>query len=125
MFSVAHAQTPAGLSPDMYGQIMAFLPLILILAVFYFLVLRPQGQRQKEHTSMMDNIRRGDRVLTTGGLHGTIHKVDEKTLELEVSEGVIVTLEKMSIVRVLIKASDMPKSKAKKSKDKPKKATKK
>tara|TARA_B100000609_G_C17004210_1_gene325262 strand:+ start:151 stop:540 length:390 start_codon:yes stop_codon:yes gene_type:complete len=76
----------------------SWMPLILVFAVFYFLVIRPQNKRMKEHQEMVASLGRNDRVVTTGGLHGKIAKVvDENTVELEIADGVKVTLNRNSI----------------------------
>ena len=70
-------------------QIGAFLPLILIFGVFYILLIRPQQKKIKVHREMLNNLRRGDKIITSGGIIGTISKVNEnKELSLEISENV-------------------------------------
>ena len=69
----------------------------LIFAVFYFLLIRPQQKRQKEHQGMLESLKRGDDVVTTGGLHGTIKAVTPQTMRVEISQGVTVTIEKSQI----------------------------
>ena len=66
-----------------------FLPLILIFAVFYFLLIRPQQRKVKQHKEMLSNLKRGDKIITSGGIIGTINKVsDNRELNVEVSENV-------------------------------------
>ena len=66
-----------------------FLPLILIFAVFYFLLIRPQQRKVKQHKEMLSNLKRGDKIITSGGIIGTINKVsDNRELTVEVSENV-------------------------------------
>ncbi len=66
-----------------------FLPLILIFAVFYFLLIRPQQRKVKQHKEMLSNLKRGDKIITSGGIIGTINKVsDNKELSVEVSDNV-------------------------------------
>lgn len=66
------------------GMVTSFLPLILIFVIFYFLLIRPQSKKAKEHKQMLDNLKRGDKVLTTGGIFGVIEDIDEKTVILKV-----------------------------------------
>ena len=67
----------------------AFLPLILIFGVFYILLIRPQQKKVKQHREMLNNLKRGDKVITSGGIIGTISKVgDNKELIVEITEGV-------------------------------------
>ena len=66
-----------------------FLPLILIFVVFYFLLIRPQQRKVKQHKEMLSNLKRGDKIVTSGGIIGTINKVaDNRELTLEVAENV-------------------------------------
>jgi preprotein translocase subunit YajC len=74
---------------DSGGMITSLLPLILIVVIMYFLVLRPQQQRVKQHQAMVKALRRGDTVVTNGGLVGKVTKVvDEDQIEVEISDGV-------------------------------------
>ncbi len=67
----------------------AFLPLILIFGVFYILLIRPQQKKVKQHREMLSNLRRGDKIITSGGIIGTVNKVsDNKELQVQVSENV-------------------------------------
>lgn len=87
------------------GGIMDFLPLIALIAVFYFLVLRPQSKRAKEHKAMMEALQRGDEVVTVGGEVGTINKVFEQYVAVEIAENLVVTVQKGSIQSVLPKGT--------------------
>jgi preprotein translocase subunit YajC len=84
--SPAYAQGAAGGGTDM---LVSLLPFILIFVIMYFLILRPQQKRVKSHQEMVKNVRRGDTVVTSGGLIGKVTKlIDDDHLEVEVSEGV-------------------------------------
>ena len=86
------------------NQIGQFLPLILIFAIMYFLLIRPQQKKMKEHQTMVSNVRRGDQVVTQGGLIGKIAKVkDDNEVEVELAEGVKVRVVKYTIAQVLTK----------------------
>ncbi|MCP4819453.1 MAG: preprotein translocase subunit YajC [Shimia sp.] len=86
---------------EAFGQ---FLPLILIFAIMYFLLIRPQQKKVKEHQSMVDALRKGDRVVTQGGLIGKVAKVKEDNeVEVELAEGVKVRVVKSTIAQVLSK----------------------
>jgi preprotein translocase subunit YajC len=70
-------------------SIGAFLPLILIFGVFYILLIRPQQKKVKQHREMLNNLRRGDKIITSGGIIGTINKVsDNREMQVQVSENV-------------------------------------
>ena len=74
---------------DSSGMITSLLPLILIVVIMYFLVLRPQQKRAKEHQELVKNLRRGDTVVTSGGLVGKVTKVvDDDQIEVEIADGV-------------------------------------
>ena len=79
------------------GQIMAFLPLILLFAVFYFLLIRPQQKKAKTHKQFMENLKKGDRVVTSGGMYGTITGVTDDAVTVEVAEKVRVKVLKSAI----------------------------
>ena len=81
-----------------------FVPLILIFAIMYFLLIRPQQKKMKEHRAMVEAVRKGDQVITQGGLIGKISRVkDADEVELEIASGVKVRLVKSTIAQVLSK----------------------
>lgn len=84
---------------------MEFLPLIALIAVFYFLVLRPQSKRAKEHKTMMSALQRGDEVVTTGGEVGSVTKVYEEYVGVALGENIEVTVQKAAIQNVLPKGT--------------------
>jgi preprotein translocase subunit YajC len=80
---------PFGLGGDSSSMIVQFMPLILIVVIMYFLVLRPQQQRVKRHQEMVKALRRGDTVVSNGGLVGKVTKVvDDEQVEVEIADGV-------------------------------------
>ncbi|WP_197918878.1 preprotein translocase subunit YajC [Thiosulfatihalobacter marinus] len=86
---------------DAIGQ---FLPLILIFAIMYFLLIRPQQKKVKEHQGMVEALRRGDQVVTQGGVIGKVVKVkDDGEIEVEIAEGVKVRVVKSTVAQVLSK----------------------
>jgi preprotein translocase subunit YajC len=86
------------------GAIGSFLPLILIFAIMYFLLIRPQQKKVKEHQAMIEAVRRGDQVVTQGGLIGKVSKVkDDGEVEVEIADGVKVRVVKATIAQVLNK----------------------
>lgn len=94
-----------GSAPAAGGGIMDFLPLIALLAVFYFLVLRPQQKRSKEVKVMLEAMQKGDEVTTTGGVLGRIVKVGESYVSIEVAEGVTIIVQKAAIQTTLPKGT--------------------
>jgi len=100
--STAYAQAAGG--ADGAGALMQFAPLILIFVVFYFLLIRPQQKKQKEHKAMLEAIRRGDKIVTAGGLIGTVAKVvGDDELSVEIAEGVKVKVARGMVSTVLLK----------------------
>ncbi|WP_207478548.1 preprotein translocase subunit YajC [Arenibaculum pallidiluteum] len=100
LVSTAWAQT--GPAPGAF-EFASFLPLVLIFIVFYFLLIRPQQKRMKEHRTMLDALRRGDRVVTGGGIIGTVTKADADEVTVEIAENVRVRVLKSTITSILQK----------------------
>jgi preprotein translocase subunit YajC len=86
MITPAYAQGVGGISPETFYQL---LPFVLIFVIMYFLLLRPQQKRAKQHQEMVKNVRRGDTLVTSGGLVGKVTKVvDDDQVEIEIADGV-------------------------------------
>ncbi|MDY0092732.1 MAG: preprotein translocase subunit YajC [Candidatus Vecturithrix sp.] len=77
--------------------LISFMPLIIIFVIFYFLLIRPQKKKQQEHKQMLDNLKRGDRVMTTGGIYGTIEGLTDTTLQLKIANQVKITIARSAI----------------------------
>jgi len=97
----AEGVTPA--SQD--GGMMQFLPLVALLAVFYFLILRPQQKRTKEHKALMEALQKGDEVATVGGILGKVTKVSEDSAAIEIAVNVVIQVQKSAIQNVLPKGT--------------------
>lgn len=82
------------------NPIVQLLPLALIFVIFYFLLIRPQKQKEKEHQKMLEGINKNDEVVTSGGIHGTVVNVKEKTLTLRIDENVKMEIEKNSVAYI-------------------------
>lgn len=87
------------------GSIWEFLPLVALLAVFYFLILRPQQKRAKEQKVMMDALQKGDEIVTTGGVLGKVAKVGEANVAIEIADNVVIQVQKTAIQNVLPKGT--------------------
>jgi preprotein translocase subunit YajC len=106
--SSAIAQTApaaAAAGSDMQSSLMSMLPLVLMFVVLYFVMIRPQMKKQKEHRSMIDALAKGDEIATAGGLLGKVTKLGEGYLSLEIANGVEVQLQRSAVVQVLPKGS--------------------
>jgi preprotein translocase subunit YajC len=104
MISLAHAQTAAA-SSDPTGGFMQLLPMILMFVVLWFLMVRPQMKKSKEHKALIAALAKGDEVVTSGGLVGKVIKVGDNYVTLEIAEGTEVVVQKPSIGLVLPKGT--------------------
>ncbi len=105
--SSAFAQTApaAAAGGDMQSSLMSMLPLVLMFVVLYFVMIRPQMKRQKEHRSMIEALAKGDEVATSGGLIGRVTKLGDSYVSVEVANGVEVQLQRSAVVQVLPKGT--------------------
>ena len=101
----AQAAPAAAAGGDMSSSLMSMLPLVLMFVVLYFIMIRPQMKKQKEHKAMIDALAKGDEIVTAGGLLGRVTKVAESFVSLEVSSGVEVQCQRSAVVQVLPKGS--------------------
>ncbi len=81
------------------NPISTFLPLILIIVVFYFFMIRPQVKRQKDLKNFRDGLAKGDKVITTGGIYGKITAISDNTLSIEISKDVVIKIDKNAVVK--------------------------
>lgn len=86
--------------PQQPPALFQFLPLIIIAVLFYFLLIRPQQRKQKEHEKLVSGVKTGDKVVTTGGIHGIVANVKEATFLVKVAENVKIEVDKNSIASV-------------------------
>ena len=118
MTGFAYAQA----AQDTFGMLNSLLiPTMLIIGIMYFLMIRPQQKRLKEHQAMVAGVRRGDTIVTSGGIIGKVAKVDEQELQVEIAEGVKIKVLRSTISEVRGKGEAAPAAKGKaKDKDKDK-----
>ncbi len=91
----------AGASP-----LVQFVPLILIFVLFYFMIIRPQRKREGEHKNMLNSLRRGDKVITSSGLHGEVSALTPDTVVLEIAPKVKVTMQRSAVVALTARGGD-------------------
>jgi preprotein translocase subunit YajC len=104
--SSAFAQTaPAAAGGDMSSSLMSMLPLVLMFVVLYFVMIRPQMKKQKEHRAMVEALAKGDEVVTSGGVLGKVSKLGDSYLGVEISSGVEVQIQRGAVVQVLPKGT--------------------
>jgi preprotein translocase subunit YajC len=82
-------------------SLMGLLPFVLIIAVFYFLIIRPQQKRQKERQKLLDSVQKGDKIITAGGVHGVVEGIEDKTLLVKIADNVKVKMEKSSVATII------------------------
>lgn len=104
---IAYAMGPApqGGQGGTGGLIASLIPLILIFVIFYFLLIRPQQKRAKEHRTMIENLKKGDKIITSGGIYGVIESVGTNTITVKIAENVKVKIGK-AYVAALRASSD-------------------
>ena len=104
--SNAYAQAaPAAPGADLASTFTSMLPLVLMFVVLYFIMIRPQMKRQKEHRAMIDALAKGDEVATAGGLLGKVAGLSEGYLQLEIAPGVQVQVQRSAVAQVLPKGT--------------------
>jgi len=103
--AIAQTAPAAAAGGDMASSLMSMLPLVLMFVVLYFVMIRPQMKRQKEHRAMIDALAKGDEVATAGGLLGKVTKLGDSHLGVEIAAGVEVQLQRSAVVQVLPKGT--------------------
>lgn len=102
-FLIASAYAQDAAPPG--GGLMSFLPLIIIFVIFYFLLIRPQMKRAKEHRELVGNLSKGDEVVTNGGLLGKITDVGDTFITLELAENVVIRVQRHAVSSVMPKGT--------------------
>jgi len=87
------------------GGVFQFLPLLILIVVFYVLILRPQQKRAKEQKAMIDALQKNDEIVTSGGLMGRVQKVGDNSLGIEIAENIVVQIQRSSVQSVLPKGT--------------------
>jgi preprotein translocase subunit YajC len=94
---MAAPQGGEGSSGGAAGSLMTFLPFVAIIAIFYFLIIRPQNKKQKDTQKMLSALKKGDRIVTIGGIHGTIQNVKEQSVIVKVDDNVKIEFSRSAI----------------------------
>lgn len=100
--SSAYAQTAGGGTQD---SLLGMLPLVLMFVVLYFVMIRPQMKKQKEHKAMVEALAKGDEVVTAGGMLGKISRIGDNTIGVEIASGVEVQMQRSAVAQVLPKGT--------------------
>ncbi len=105
LISNAYAQAAGAASQDPTGGLMQLLPIVFMFVVLYFLMIRPQMKRAKEHKALIESLQKGDEVVTQGGLAGRVAKVGENYIQLEIADKIEVAVQKQAVGTVLPKGT--------------------
>jgi len=92
-------------APEQPPALFQFMPLIIIAVLFYFLLIRPQQKKQKEHQKLVSSLKTGDKVVTSAGIHGIVTNVKESTISLKIADNVKIEMDRAAVVTIA-KASD-------------------
>ena len=95
---LAQAAADPAQQPNMFVQLM---PLVFIIVIFYFLMIRPQQKRQKEHLALVNAVKTGDQVVTNAGIHGIVANVKDKTVVIKVADNVKIEFDRAAITSVV------------------------
>ncbi len=103
---IAYAMAPApkdaggAQSQGPMALVSSFLPLILIFVIFYFLLIRPQSKKAKEHKKMLEDLKKGDKIITSSGIYGVIEDIDKETATVKIAENVKIKLSRSAIAGI-------------------------
>ncbi len=103
--SQAFAQTAPAATGSTESSLMSLLPLVLMFVVLYFIMIRPQMKRQKEHKALIEALAKGDEIVTAGGMIGKVAKLGDSYLHVEIANGVEVQVQRTAVVQVLPKGT--------------------
>jgi preprotein translocase subunit YajC len=101
-FFISNAHAQSAFSSD---SLLSLAPLVIIFVVFYFLLIRPQSKRQKEHKELIGNLSKGDEVTTAGGMLGKVTEVKDDFVKIQVADNVVVTVQKHTIGAIMPKGT--------------------
>nr|WP_259374310.1 preprotein translocase subunit YajC [Calidifontimicrobium sp. SYSU G02091] len=105
MISTAYAQAAPAATGGAESSLLSLLPLVLMFVVLYFIMIRPQMKRQKEHKAMVEALAKGDEIVTAGGLAGRISKLGDSYIGVEIADGVEVQVQRNAVAQVLPKGT--------------------
>ncbi len=108
LWAMGQAPQQAGGAPQggTANSLMSFLPLVVIFVIFYFLLIRPQQKRAKEHKAMLETLKKGDKVMTSSGIFGLVEQVGARTITVKVAENVKIKFERSAIAAIRTDADE-------------------
>jgi len=107
LINIAYAMGGPGGGAEQGGGLASLIPLIIMFAIFYFLLIRPQQKKAKEHRELLSNLKKGDRILTNGGFHARIISLDENTMTVELADKVQVKMSRGYVAGLLTAHGDV------------------
>ena len=114
MINIAYAMGTGGGAGQGAGGFSSLIPIVLMFVIFYFLLIRPQQKKSKEHREMINRLKKGDRIITSGGLHGRITAVSETTMTVEIADKVRVKIARGNVSQVVQSSPQLQEAKKKK-----------
>jgi preprotein translocase subunit YajC len=116
LINIAYAMgTGGGGAGQGAGGFSSLIPIVLMFVIFYFLLIRPQQKKTKDHREMINRLNKGDRIITSGGLHGRITAVSDTTMTVEIADKVRVKIARGNVAQILQSSSQSQEPKKKKS----------
>jgi preprotein translocase subunit YajC len=97
VYAMAQPQNTGNAGAGGLGALGSFMPLILIFVIFYFLLIRPQSKRAKEHKAMLENLKKGDKIITSGGIHCVIEGIEGDILTVKIAENVKIKISRSGV----------------------------
>lgn len=101
----AWAEGAAGAAQAQGGGWEGLIPLLILFVIFYFLLIRPQQKKVKEHKALVESLKKGDEVVTYGGIVGKIRDIDDNFIDMEIADGIVVKVERQQVARLLPKGT--------------------
>ena len=114
MINIAYAMGTGGGAGQGAGGFSSLIPIVLMFVIFYFLLIRPQQKKSKDHREMINRLKKGDRIITSGGLHGRITAVSETTMTVEIADKVRVKIARGNVGQIVQSSSQPQEAKKKK-----------
>ncbi|MBF0287974.1 MAG: preprotein translocase subunit YajC [SAR324 cluster bacterium] len=102
---ISDAMAQEGGSSMTESPFFSMVPFIIIFVVFYFLLIRPQQKKQKAHQNMLNELKKGDQIVTNGGIHGTVYKLGDSVITIEIADKVKIQLDRPQIARIIDSSS--------------------
>ena len=104
-FFISDAMAEAGQAGEGGGPLQLIIMIGIFFAIMYFMIIRPQSKKAKEHNELLDNLRKGDEIATASGILGKVQKIDENFIQLKIASGIIITVQRHAVGSVMPKGT--------------------